>query len=1857
MLSTVGASRCKQSLTFIAPLACSHIHSRLSQSNNAYKEQLTRIEAQANLDGSSVIPLQFQVQRLNTELDNLQAHSGWLEDELRSKAEDLAATRASRASDMAQLRGQVEAATTEKEELAVRNQHLNKQLEALQKKTDGLSRQVREARQDAIDTKLTMEEELGASRRLADLQKEQLERIQQRHDSMADQMQQLKALAAQAENEGDEREREQERQMKAVSRRAMHDQADDYERQIEAMKQEIDDANRRCKLAEDGLLAAETPATIEAAAGANSARLALPPTAATDDEDGPLNLTDLYARVAAAESSMNVERLKRKKTEIMFARLEAEIQSKAPMLIRQRQEYELAMERQAEYKKRMESALDEASAARNESSGLQSELGRLRTKNKELTQECKELAKQVQQMLIARSTETTNPTVPQTVAQMQGANQRLLKEYKILTDRNKELEQMLKDNDLSQQVESFKKEVASLREDRRRQEIMVESIVQQRDLYRTLLNKQDSNILGGIDETSAMEVVKRQSNRSKALEEEHKKLAKDLAEAQGQLSAVARDKEIASERLQRYEALNGELTSSVDRLQLELSIGRAAVARSEADSAYHKEKAERLEESQQRGRQEIDHLTSAKNRLMEINSGLEIAVSKANAESSKLEGELRQAKSKMILIEAQSEAAKAAERRMFDESNQLRNEISRQGAMIESIQRIEVSLSSRNDSDMEAYKLEVSSLKEKLAVANRDHSAAVEDLKGKISDQETQIKELEDSRAKASREALNAKKESVEMLKKIQEATLKSSKLEIQLKAAKKKLGEIESDDPDTEVALNSKIAALFADLESAKNEIGTLTKQVATYQKLAHENESAVADMTEAANLANKAHADEIAQVKEELEHANAEMMKRKEVITELTNDLAGQRAEREKAVNEVKNQVAALKASVEEFKSKADDAESRYLLLQDEVTVLRADLATSQGNYERELGLHAAARTELRTVREEAENDSRLRKTAEQEASRLQSELEMQQSVMAVEKSEREAAINEYEKNLQETRAQNSLLHGQLEAISDQIDKMQSRRLVVGDADEDSKTVDASDDDEMSRLRQTDMELRELVKFVRSEKDAIQAQLDASRRAMDRERAQLSVARRNLDDARAELKVFQESSQDTVAGATADITLFKEKFKAAEEQCRLLGDSNAHLQQQVRKLEENLSRVRLELEKANKDSHPAKQIQKELESDKAALLAEKESLLREIEDWKGRVQSLVSKFNQIDPEEHAKVVKKAEEMEKQIKLLETSKTEAEDEAKRIRALASRASSQLQQNRQLVENHQKSIAKLTAEKEALMKSQNDVASKKEVDDLKEKVAKLEKDRDDEKIQLKGASEMNEKLRERLRQFQKIIFDLKKKEATLTLELKQSEVKLKDAQTELTKQPSPAATAESKDASKTKEPTTLVKSPVEANKTEEKPDPASDKIVLVPQAELKTVTTVDKKVANAVPQVPAGGFKFGPSETQGGTVPAVVELTKQPPAPLPVEQEDAVLETKVEPLPSKKRPGDPFESEEPDRKKRIEEETSNQTTGKTALSEVNASDAAASSSPDPLANRKMSGEKKEMSMKEKLLEKKRKLMETMKKAKEEKLKQQQQEAAEAAEVAAEPEAKRIKVVESEKAEVEASIQASKPPVPGLDPAAKSFVPGFPSSSSVPEDEGAAEDVEEGELEEIEVADSKEETAPASTPAPTFLPTTFASGATATPFGSSFGVGATPTFGQASTFGAGGAFGSGVAPGSLSAFGSSGFGVQNTGEGGGSAGFGSGSFLNMKPPSSSTGPPQFSFGTSSSITLPTPSSVSPQASMFNAFASPPANPFGGQPSTSASSSKPLFGFTRNVAKDESKDETEEGEMLPDSEEKS
>ena len=175
--------------------------SRLSSSNNEFQQQLAQKETQSKLDDAKVLPLQSQVDRLKTELDTLTTHNAWLNEQWQSQTEQLQKVRTSHATELAQLRAQLVEKTQEQQESVALAEQYQSDHVALAERQSRLSRELREAKTTAAEDLARVQEELVESQSLVNLQKNQLELLQSKHDSLASQLEALQTQALEAEQE------------------------------------------------------------------------------------------------------------------------------------------------------------------------------------------------------------------------------------------------------------------------------------------------------------------------------------------------------------------------------------------------------------------------------------------------------------------------------------------------------------------------------------------------------------------------------------------------------------------------------------------------------------------------------------------------------------------------------------------------------------------------------------------------------------------------------------------------------------------------------------------------------------------------------------------------------------------------------------------------------------------------------------------------------------------------------------------------------------------------------------------------------------------------------------------------------------------------------------------------------------------------------------------------------------------------------------------------------------------------------------------------------------------------------------------------------------------------------------------------------------------------------------------------------------------------------------------------------------------------------------------------------------------------------------------------------------------------
>ena len=1282
--------------------------------------KLGQLQTLVNLKDSEAIPLFHEKERLQTQINSLDAHKHWLENELASRTKEIQKLRSESSDRILQLQAQLDQTISEKDAMETRYEELRTVEHQLQQRITTLSKDVLNLQQEKTDLQETTELELQHERQLIEMQKEQIQKWEFRFKNINQEKEALQQKALEAATQHQQEMEEERKALEEKYEKILQEQVAEYEGRMLTEKASFEGGRRA--------LPASVPQE--------------------DDEDNLMSLStvDLYNRLKDTEENLRQERVRADRAEHTFQEMMRMIQAKDPEVRRQREEYEEAMDQIETLESLLEEERIRKEHAREACIEAQRENEKSRRENEELKIERQNLAKQCQAFLLKEAGgHVLSKEVPTSIKEIQDQNQRLVVETRRLTRELQEVKGRLEHDPVRKRLEEAEKEVREISSQREKQEKLVEKIVQERDLYRALVLQNDQNLLK--DEQTALEVAREQSERSKRVEKRNNDLENDLAAVRGELDRNLREKEALMEQLARAEAVSKGDRESHGRLEGELIKSRSEAARIGAEKNHLQDRATRLEESLERSRKDTLGLEKVREELQKANTELEGQLLKYNSDRIAIESERDAISRKLRLAEARLEQTESEIKRLTSDNEHLRNERAQQGASMETVQRLESRILAQHEVEKQALRENIEKLENLVQSSRTSHQVELRTLESRVDELSTQLAGEKDLREQAVTNEIKAKKALLDVTREKDNIVEKLGNLEAQLLSAKRRLGEID-DGGDVEVALKARIDTLTTELDTARAERSTLEEKVVTYEKLAKDAESALDAVKKGtANLQSEQQG-EIESLKHELLKAVQTNKAKDDLISELTRDLSAHRGEREKAEEALKAEITNLKAKLAGNSQVDESLKANFASLQEELESVRKEMLKSRDDYERELTLHAEARATLRKVREEHQEGGIRRRAAESRIMDLSSEIEALRDSLEKEKSLHEKTIEQLKNDLADSQKNAKNLHEQVETLGKLLDSKEA-------TSEDLMT-DEEENVEVVSLNKIRLEQKEQIAWLQNQNDILQNRLQSATRSIERERASYAAARRSLEEARQELKALEELETDQEKTAQ-----YNELVKDLEGQVKILTDSNKLLRDELSRARNELSAARSEIASQETVVKPLEDIKNEFESRISSLEEEKDSLSRELDEWKRRVDSFRSKFNQVDAVEHKKTLEEVEKLKAQITQERESKEKIESMSNKMREVARMFKEKNSEQAQAIKGKDKEIIDSKAEIEKL-KSQINTSALKEIQEAKAELAKIKLENKSLSAQLDAAEKNSGYLRETLRRSQATIKDLQK---------------------------------------------------------------------------------------------------------------------------------------------------------------------------------------------------------------------------------------------------------------------------------------------------------------------------------------------------------------------------------------------------------------------------------------------------------------------------------------------------------------
>lgn len=439
---------------------------------------------------------------------------------------------------------------------------------------------------------------------------------------------------------------------------------------------------------------------------------------------------------------------------------------------------------------------------------------------------------------------------------------------------------------------------------------------------------------------------------------------------------------------------------------------------------------------------------------------------------------------------------------------------------------------------------------------------------------------------------------------------------------------------------------------------------------------------------------------------------------LREATEQFGNMKEKVEKKLNIANGQIVTLKTKLEKIEGKLQmlpamqsnsDSELKKKLelsneivqeLKDELETTKYDLqlassaaAAAEDKYAREMVLHSADLQALAKLKEEAQL------TSKSMTERMRLEVSSKES-LALEKSmwqEREnlllREIKELQERLKDLDSQNSLLHDQIQEISERAVIISHQKSNVSDISSITFQTDHSSNEDYSKSVE---QLTQVIKFLRREKDLAMTKFDVLRTENVRLKSQIELSNKQLKEIQETSKKDQEIRDINIVTAAKHSELLRkiETLNAITDSNRILREERDLLSIKINDLTEKINLLTAEI-------IPLQEKTKNLEEKNELLSQENNTLKNEALRWRQRANSLIERANKASPEDWRRLQMERENLSKlltserethvkQIEDFNSLKTEKIQLEEQLKQMQNQLRSYEDQNNKMVEDIKK---------------------------------------------------------------------------------------------------------------------------------------------------------------------------------------------------------------------------------------------------------------------------------------------------------------------------------------------------------------------------------------------------------------------------------------------------------------------------------------------------------------------------------------------------------------------------------------
>lgn len=1269
----------------------------------------TKGELQLKLDElqASDVAVKYREKRLEQEKELLLNQNSWLNTELKTKTDELLALGREKGNEILELKCNLENKKEEVLRLEEQMNGLKTSNEHLQKHVEDLLTKLKEAKEQQASMEEKFHNELNAHIKLSNLYKSAADDSEAKSNELTRAVDELHKLLKEAgeANKTIQEHLLQAEESKDQMEKEMLEKIGKLEKELENANDLLSATKRKGAILSEEELAAMSPTA------AAVAKIVKP----------GMKLTELYNAYVETQDQLLLEKLENKRINKYLDEIVKEVEAKAPILKRQREEYERAQKAVASLSAKLEQAMkeiqrlqEETDKANKHSSVLERDNQRMEVQIKDLSQQIRVLLMELEEARgnhVIRDEEVSSADISSSsevisqhlvsyrnIEELQQQNQRLLFALRELGETREREEQETtssKITELQHKLENSLTELEQLRESRQHQMQLVDSIVRQRDMYRILLSQTTGMAIplqaSSLDDISLLSTPKRLSTAQTVSTPAPVPVIEstDAIEARAALKQLQeifenyKKEKIDSEKFQNEQ---------LEKLQEQVTDLRSQNTKISTQLDFASKRYEMLQDNVEGYRREI---TS----LQERNQKLTATTQKQEQIINTMTQDLRGANEKLAVAEVRAEnlkkekeMLKLSEVRLSQQRESLLAEQRGQNLLLTNLQTIqgilersETETKQRLSSQIEKLEHEISHLKKKLENEVEQRHTLTRNLDVQLLDTKRQLDT-----------EMNLHLNTKELLKNAQKeiATLKQhlSNMEVQLASHSSQRTGQPSDKDDVD-DLMSQLRQAEEQVNDLKERLKTSASNVEQYRAMVTSLEDSLnkeKQVTEEVHKNIEVRLKESAEFQNQLEKKLMEVEKEKQ---ELQDDKRKAIESMEQQLSELKKTLSSVQNEVQEALQRASTALSNEQQARRDCQEQAKIAVEAQNKYERELMLHAADVEALQAAKEQVSKMASVRQHLEETAQKAESQLlackaswEERERVVKDEVSKSVSRCEDLEK-------QNRLLHDQIEKLSNKV--VASMKEVV------QAPLNISLNEEGKSQEQ----ILEILRFIRREKEIAETKFEVAQVESLRYRQRVELLERELQELQDSLNAEREKVQ-----VTAKTMAQHEELMKKTETMNVVMETNKMLREEKERLEQNLQQMQAKVRKLELDILPLQEANAELSEKSGMLQAEKKLLEEDVKRWKARNQHLVNQQKDPDTEEYRKLLSEKEIHTKRIQQLN-------EDVGRLKAEIARSNASLTNNQNLIQSLKEDLNKVRNEKENIQK---DLDAK--IIDIQEKV-------------------------------------------------------------------------------------------------------------------------------------------------------------------------------------------------------------------------------------------------------------------------------------------------------------------------------------------------------------------------------------------------------------------------------------------------------------------------------------------------------------------------------------------------------